>query len=343
MAQPAKILVTGGAGYIGSHTVVELQNEGFDALIIDDYRNSEKDVPERIAQITNKPVKVYEGDCASPELLKKVFKEEGQIDGVIHFAADKAVGESMQQPLKYYHNNIGSLVALLQACVDNKTQNFVFSSSCTVYGEPDSLPVTEANPVKQAESPYGNTKQISEEILNDSIKAGFDLKTIALRYFNPIGAHPSALIGELPIGIPNNLVPFITQTAAGIREQLTVFGDDYDTPDGTNIRDYIHVVDLARAHVAALRYLKNSEKGYSVFNVGTGKGNSVLEVIKTFEKVTGQKLNYKIGKRRAGDVVAVYAATGYANKELGWQAQLSLSDALADAWRWQQKLSAKNK
>lgn len=341
----SKILVTGGAGFIGSHTVVELHKAGYTPVIVDDFRNSEKSIVEGIQKIINAKPVLYEGDCGDYTFLKKVFAAENRsdnskINGAIHFAADKAVGESVQKPLQYYSNNIGSLINLLEVAREFNMPNLVFSSSCTVYGEPDSLPVTEAAPVKKAESPYGNTKQICEEIITDAVTAGIELNSVLLRYFNPVGAHPSAEIGELPLGVPGNLVPFITQTAAGIRKELTVFGDDYDTADGTPVRDYIHVVDLAKAHVKAFEYQKKkTETGHvDMFNVGTGKGNSVLEVIKTFEEVNDLKLPYRIGPRRKGDVVAVYASTDKANQEMNWQAQLSLADALKDAWRWQQRL-----
>jgi len=334
----AKILVTGGLGYIGSHTVVELQQQGFEVVIIDNLSNSKIEVLDNITTITNTKPDFNKIDLKEKNAVFNLF-ETTKIDGVIHFAASKAVGESVELPLVYYENNINTLVYLLQAMEKYNVQNFIFSSSCTVYGQADELPITEKAPIKPAESPYGNTKQIGEEIITDATKVS-NLKAIALRYFNPIGAHPSAKIGELPIGVPQNLIPFVTQTAAGIRKQLSVFGDDYPTKDGTAIRDYIHVVDLAKAHIVALnRLLQHKNKSnFEVFNLGTGKGNSVLEVIKTFEKVSEKKLNYKITERRAGDITAAYANTNFANNELGWKAKLSLEEALASAWKWQQQL-----
>ena len=334
-----KILVTGGLGFIGSHTVVELQNEGFEVIIIDDLSNSSKHVLGKIKSITGKQPVFEKIDLKDQQALKKFFNDHKNIEGVIHFAASKAVGESVEKPLLYYHNNISSLIYLLEEMEANKVSNFIFSSSCTVYGQADKMPITESAPFKPAESPYGNTKQMGEEITSDTSKVS-SLKAIALRYFNPIGAHKSAKIGELPIGIPQNLIPYVTQTAAGIRKELSVFGGDYPTPDGTAIRDYIHVVDLAKAHIVALkRLIENKNKAaFEVFNIGTGKGSSVLEVIKTFEKVTKQKLNYKIVGRREGDIVEAYADTSFANKELKWKAELSLEEALASAWKWQQSL-----
>lgn len=336
----AKILVTGGLGFIGSHTVVALQEKGFEVVIIDNLSNSSIDVLAGITRITQKNP-VYENiDLREKDKVKEFFEKHTDIAGVIHFAASKAVGESVLNPLLYYENNISSLVYLLQELNQKQQANFIFSSSCTVYGQADELPISENAPVKKAESPYGNTKQIGEEIIADTCKAASHFKAIALRYFNPIGAHPSADIGELPIGTPQNLVPFITQTAIGKREELSVFGDDYPTPDGTCIRDYIHVMDLARAHVVALeRLLENKEKSsYEVFNLGTGKGNSVLEVIQSFERVTGEKLPYKIVGRREGDITAAYADTKKANEELHWKAELSLDDALKSAWDWQKEV-----
>ncbi len=334
-----KILVTGGLGFIGSHTVVELQNEGFDVIIIDDLSNSKIEVLEGITSISHIKPEFVQLDLKNKELVSEFFSNHS-IDGVIHFAASKAVGESVEQPLKYYENNIATLVYLLQEMIKNKVSNFIFSSSCTVYGQADELPITEKAPVKIAESPYGNTKQIGEEIINDTTRVE-DLEAIVLRYFNPIGAHESVKIGELPIGIPQNLIPFVTQTAAGIRKELSVFGDDYPTSDGTAVRDYIHVVDLAKAHIAALRRLLdgNNKEKIEFFNVGTGKGNSVLEVVQAFEKISNQKLNYKIVGRREGDIVSAYADTTLANQELGWQSKLTLEDGLASAWKWQQKQS----
>ncbi|ALI98841.1 UDP-glucose 4-epimerase GalE [Rufibacter tibetensis] len=337
-----KILVTGGAGYIGSHTVVELAQAGYTPIIVDNFSNSEERVLEGLAQIVGKEIPCYKVDCTDAAALQEVFSKEGNIDGVIHFAAAKAVGESVQNPLKYYHNNVTGLVTLLQVMEANNVTKLVFSSSCTVYGVPDQLPVTEETPTKKANSPYGNTKKIDEEILQDVAASGSSLRSIALRYFNPVGAHESALIGELPLGIPSNLVPFITQTAAGIRESLTVFGTDYDTPDGSNIRDYVHVVDLAKAHLAALKRLENPEAvPFEVFNIGTGQGSSVLEVIKAFENATGQKFNYKVGPRRAGDVPAIYADVTKATQELGFKTSLSLEDSLGSSWTWQQQLVKK--
>ena len=332
-----RILVTGGLGFIGSHTVVELQNEGFEVVIIDDLSNTSINVLDSIAEITGTKPDFHQIDLRVKNDVKNFF-ETNKVDGIIHFAAFKAVGESMHKPLDYYENNLGSLVYLLQEMRDRKLDNFIFSSSCTVYGQADELPITEKAPVKTAESVYGNTKQIGEEILKDASNA-HDLNIIALRYFNPIGAHPTVKIGELPLGVPQNLIPFITQTAAGMRAELSVFGDDYDTPDGTAVRDYIHVVDLAKAHIAALQRLinKNNKESFEFFNVGTGKGSSVLEIIKAFEKVNNLKLNYKIVDRRAGDITAAFADTTIANKELGWKTEKSLEEALESAWKWQQK------
>lgn len=335
-----KILVTGGLGFIGSHTVVELQNSGYDVVIIDDLSNSSIDILDRITSITGTKPQFEQLDLKDKTRVSTFFKNHNDIKGIIHFAASKAVGESVENPLMYYENNINTLVYVLQELKTLEHANFIFSSSCTVYGQADELPITENAPVKKAESPYGNTKQIGEEIINDACKVNPNLKSIALRYFNPIGAHESANIGELPIGVPQNLVPFITQTAIGLREQLSVFGDDYPTSDGTCIRDYIHVVDLAKAHVVALeRLLQNkNESNYETFNLGTGKGSSVLEVIQSFERVSGQKLNYKIADRRAGDVIAAYADTKKANNELGWKAKLTLDDAMKSAWKWEQEI-----
>ena len=334
-----KILVTGGLGFIGSHTVVELQNEGFDVVIIDDLSNTRIEVLDSITEISGKKPDFHQLDLRNKNEVKQFFNNNA-IDGIIHFAAFKAVGESVEKPLDYYENNIGSLVYLLQEMKDRKIDNFIFSSSCTVYGQADELPITENAPIKPAESPYGNTKQIGEEIIKDSCNA-YGMNAIALRYFNPIGAHESTKIGELPIGVPQNLIPYVTQTAAGIREQLSIFGDDYNTPDGTAIRDYIHVVDLAKAHIAALTRLieKKNNQNFEYFNVGTGKGSSVLEIVKAFESSTGKKLNYKIVGRRAGDITAAYADTTIANKELNWKTNKSLEEALASAWKWQEKQS----
>lgn len=335
-----KILVTGGLGFIGSHTVVELQNEGYEVVIIDDCSNSSEKVLEGITTITGKTPLFEKIDLKEKSKVEDFFKRHADVQGVIHFAASKAVGESVEKPLLYYENNIGTLVYLLKELAAKNKASFIFSSSCTVYGQADEMPITESAPVKQAESPYGNTKQMGEEIIADTCKVNANLNAIALRYFNPMGAHPSVQIGELPIGVPQNLVPFITQTGAGLREQLSVFGDDYPTSDGTCVRDYIYVVDLAKAHVLALKRLlegKNSDN-FEVFNVGTGKGSTVLEVIKSFEKVSGKKLNYKIVDRRAGDITTAYADTTKANEVLGWKSQYSLDEAMKSAWDWEQKI-----
>jgi UDP-glucose 4-epimerase len=338
-----KILVTGGLGFIGSHTVVELQNEGYEVVIIDNLSNSSIEVLDGIKAITGKTPIFEKLDLKNKEGVEAFFKKHNDTKGVIHFAASKAVGESVKEPLMYYENNINTLVYILKELKKLPSSNFIFSSSCTVYGQADELPITENAPVKLAESPYGNTKQIGEEIIRDTCKISPNIKAISLRYFNPIGAHESSKIGELPIGVPQNLVPFITQTAIGIREQLSVFGDDYPTFDGTCIRDYIHVIDLAKAHVIALeRLLKNNNKSnYETFNLGTGKGSSVLEVINSFEKVSGEKLNYKIVDRREGDVISAYADTTKANNELGWKSQLTLDDAMLSAWKWEQVVRGK--
>ncbi len=336
-----KILVTGGLGFIGSHVVVELQKEGFEVVIIDNLSNSSEDVLKGIVSITGVEPIFEKFDLRDKPLVYDFFKRHNDVSGVIHFAASKAVGESVDKPLLYYENNLNTLIYLLQELKQKDNSNFIFSSSCTVYGQADSLPITETAPIKEAESPYGNTKQIGEEIIKDTCNVSPNISAIALRYFNPIGAHESTKIGELPIGTPQNLIPFITQTAIGKREQLSVFGDDYPTEDGTCIRDYIHVVDLAKAHVAALKRLikdKNPDN-YEVFNIGTGKGSSVLEVITAFEKVSNQKLNYKIVDRRVGDVVAAYADTTKANEVLGWKSQSTLEDALLSAWEWEKTLN----
>jgi len=334
-----KIVVTGGLGFIGSHTVVELQNEGYEVVIIDNLSNSTIEVLDKITSITGKQPEYENIDLKNQTAIRQFFNSYSTIDGIIHFAASKAVGESVEKPLEYYHNNISSLIYLLEEMNRHKLSNFIFSSSCTVYGQADTMPITEKVPFKPAESPYGNTKQIGEEIIADTTKAS-RLKAIALRYFNPIGAHKSAKIGELPIGIPQNLIPFVTQTAAGIRKELSVFGGDYPTPDGTAVRDYIHVVDLAKAHIVALkRLIENKNRSdFEVFNIGTGKGSSVLEVIRAFEKVSGQQLNYKIVGRREGDIIEAYADTSLANNELEWKAEYNLEEALASAWHWQQTL-----
>lgn len=335
-----KILVTGGLGFIGSHTVVELQNSGYEVVIIDDCSNSSEKVLDGIYAITKKMPVFEKINLREKEKVHDFFKKHAGIKGTIHFAASKAVGESVEKPLLYYENNINTLIYLLQEITANKKQSFIFSSSCTVYGQADQMPITEDAPVKKAESPYGNTKQIGEEIISDTCRVNPELQAISLRYFNPMGAHPSAEIGELPIGVPQNLVPFITQTGAGLREQLSVFGDDYPTPDGTCIRDYIHVVDLAKAHVVALGRLlagKNPQN-YEVYNVGTGEGSSVLEVISSFERVSGKKLNYSIVERRSGDIITAYADTKKANEILGWKAGSTLDQAMKSAWDWEQRI-----
>ena len=335
-----KILVTGGLGFIGSHTVVELQNEGFEVVIIDDCSNASEKVLEGINAITGIMPLFAKIDLKDKEKVSDFFKRHDDIEGVIHFAASKAVGESVEKPLLYYENNIGTLVYILKELSKKQKSSFIFSSSCTVYGQADEMPITEDAPVKPAESPYGNTKQMGEEIIRDTCLVVPTLNAIALRYFNPMGAHPSAEIGELPIGVPQNLVPFITQTGVGLREELSVFGDDYPTEDGTCVRDYIYVVDLARAHVQALKRLlegKNS-KNYEVFNLGTGKGSSVLDAIQSFERVSGKKLNYKIVDRRPGDIISAYADTTKANEVLGWKSQFTLDEAMKSAWDWEQKI-----
>ena len=335
----AKIVVTGGLGYIGSHTVVELVNAGYEPVIIDDLSNSQPKILDQISKIIGFKPAFYHFDLCDEQKLIEFAAAEPDIAGIIHFAAFKAVGESVVKPLKYYRNNFYSLVNLLNVYND-KPVNFVFSSSCTVYGQPDELPVTEHAAVKPAQSPYGNTKQVAEEILTDVIKSGSALKVISLRYFNPVGAHETALIGELPIGVPQNLVPFITQTAIGKREKITVFGDDYDTKDGSCVRDYIHVVDLAKAHVAALKLMDNgSFKGYDVFNLGTGNGNTVLEIIGAFERATGVKLNYEIGPRRGGDVEKVWGDVTKSSNQLHWTAQLDIDTMMSSAWAWEQYLA----
>lgn len=334
-----KILVTGGLGFIGSHTVVELQNEGFEVVIIDNLSNAEEKVLHGIEAITGQKPIFENLDLREKEAVKAFFKKYNDIAGVIHFAASKAVGESIENPLLYYENNISALVYILQELQLKTETSFIFSSSCTVYGQAEKMPITENASVKPATSPYGNTKQIGEEIIQDVAKIS-SIKAILLRYFNPIGAHPSAEIGELPIGVPQNLVPFITQTGIGMRKELSVFGSDYPTPDGTCIRDYIHVVDLAKAHVVALKRLidKKNETAVEVFNVGTGKGSSVLEVIRSFERVSGQKLPYKLVGRREGDIIEAYADTQKANSVLGWKAQSTLDEAIESAWKWEKKI-----
>lgn len=333
-----KILVTGGAGFIGSHTVVELARAGFTPVIADNFSNAHHTVIERLRKLCASEIQVHDIDCCDAEALRSLFSEH-EISGVIHFAAFKAVGESVMKPLRYFHNNIGSMVALLQVMKEFNVSDLVFSSSCTVYGHPDELPVSEAAPIKPAGSPYGYTKQACEQAVQYAAESGQNLRSVLLRYFNPIGAHPSGEIGELPLGVPNNLVPFVTQTAIGIRDQLKVFGHDYDTPDGTCVRDYIHVMDLARAHVQSLEWLKRHKSPkVEVFNVGTGDGFSVQQVVDTFEEVSGQKLNYTYADRRPGDVPIMYAEASKAETELGWKAENSMADALRDAWNWEQRL-----
>ncbi len=338
----SRVLVSGGAGYIGSHTTVELIAAGYDVVVVDNFSNSDMSAVENVRRITGADIPFEEVDCCDRTALRRVF-EHYDFDSAIHFAASKAVGESIEKPLEYYGNNLSSLLNVLSLMREFGRHNIVFSSSCTVYGEPDKQPVTEQTPRKSATSPYGNTKQMCEDILRDSVAAYDGLKGIALRYFNPIGAHPSALIGELPRGVPQNLVPYITQTAAGIRECLSVFGDDYPTPDGSCIRDYIDVVDLAKAHVAAIRrMIEGKEKApYEVFNVGTGRGVSVLELVDRFQKVNGVKLNYRIAPRRAGDIIAIWADPTLANTELGWKAERTLDETLAAAWAWEKHLREK--
>lgn len=334
-----KVLVTGGLGFIGSHTVVELYNAGFEAVIIDNLSNSSIDVLDGLERILGKKPEFENLDLRDKQSVQSFFAKHNDVVGVIHFAASKAVGESVENPLLYYENNINALVYILQELTKMPEANFIFSSSCTVYGQAEKMPITEDASVQPAMSPYGNTKQIGEEIITDTAKVT-NINSILLRYFNPVGAHPSAEIGELPIGVPQNLVPFITQTGIGLREQLSVYGDDYPTPDGTAIRDYIHVVDLAKAHVVALQRLLNKKNLAKVetFNLGTGKGSSVLEVINAFEKVSGKKLPYKIVGRREGDITEAYANTDKANTVLGWKANLTLEESLASAWKWEQKI-----
>lgn len=340
MIAPKKVLVTGGAGFIGSHTVVELLKAGYQPVIVDNFANSKRGVLDRLATVCGEEIPVFECDCRDLAELSNVFETVGKLFAVIHFAAFKAVGESVARPAEYYDNNIGSLARLLMLMAAHGQPGLVFSSSCTVYGQPKVLPVTEDSPIQPASSPYGYTKQVCEQLINDAVVADRGLRAVTLRYFNPVGAHPSGLIGELPIGTPNNLVPYITQTAAGIRQQLSIYGRDYATPDGTAIRDYIHVVDLARAHVMALDILQSrTDKTFNhVANVGTGQGRSVLEAVQAFEKVTGVPLPHAFVERRPGDVEAVWAAND-ASRLPGWKAELSLEDALRDAWNWQQSLA----
>ena len=338
-----KILVTGGTGYIGSHTVVELQQAGYDVVIIDNLSNSNIGVLDGIEKITGIRPEFVEGDVTDMATLRKLFEEHPGIEGIINFAASKAVGESVQKPLLYYRNNLVSLMNLLQLMPEFGTKGIVFSSSCTVYGEPDKNPIDESAPIKPATSPYGNTKQISEEIITDYIKSGAPIKSILLRYFNPVGAHPSAEIGELPLGVPQNLVPYLTQAAAGIRKELTVFGNDYNTPDGSCIRDYIDVVDLAKAHVIAMKRMLDMPETESVeiFNLGTGRGLSVLELIESFERATGVKVPHKIGARREGDIEKIWADPKKANNVLGWKAEAPIDDTMRNAWAWQCKCAEK--
>jgi UDP-glucose 4-epimerase len=334
------ILVTGGTGYIGSHTAVELIEAGYEVVIVDDLSNSNVAVMDGIEKITGVRPSLEICDCADYDRMKAVFTKYGSFKGAIHFAASKAVGESVQKPLLYYRNNLLSLITVMRLMNEFDSKGFVFSSSCTVYGQPDVLPVDESAPIKPALSPYGNTKQIGEEIIRDTVYAGVSFRSVILRYFNPIGAHASAEIGELPLGVPQNLIPFVTQTAVGIREKLSVFGHDYNTPDGSCVRDYIHVVDLAKAHVIAMeRLLKDkTESPVEIFNLGTGRGLSVLEILQTFEKVSGVKLNYQIVGRREGDIEQVWANPARANDVLGWKSETSVEDTLLSAWKWQQKL-----
>jgi UDP-glucose 4-epimerase len=335
----SKIVVTGGLGFIGSHTVVELQNQGFEVMVIDNLSNSSVEVLEGIERITGKKPLFLAIDLREKSAVQRFFAEHDDVDGVIHFAASKAVGESVKNPLLYYENNLGVLVYILQELEKRKEAHLIFSSSCTVYGQADVMPIAETTAIQTALSPYGNTKQIGEEIIADVVKVS-SINAISLRYFNPIGAHPSAEIGELPIGVPQNLVPFITQTGLGLRDELSVYGNDYPTVDGTCVRDYIHVVDLAEAHVIALQRLlnKKNEDSLEIFNLGTGTGSSVLEVITAFEKVSGQKLPYKIVERREGDVISAYANTDKANKILGWKTVSTLEEAIDSAWKWEQKI-----
>ncbi len=339
-----KILVTGGAGFIGSHTVVELVNAGYEPVIVDNFSNSNRSVLKSLKKILGREATCHEGDCCDRSFMEQVFTKEEKIYGAIHFAALKAVGDSIKDPLLYYRNNLDSLIILLGVMREYDTQLFVFSSSATVYGAADQLPVTEETPLKPAECPYGVTKQIGEQIIKDAVLADYGLKAVSLRYFNPIGAHETAMIGELPIGVPKNLVPFVTQVAAGLLPELTVHGNDYATPDGTPIRDYIHVLDLSAAHVAALKYLNSPPSSfYDVFNLGTGHGNSVMEVIKVFEEATGVKVKYRIGPRRPGDIESSYADVSKAERVLGWKAERTLVQSLMSAWNWQKKISVKGR
>jgi len=337
MPQKKKIMLTGGAGYIGAHTAVELINQGFEPFLIDNFSKSDRTLLKGVETIVNRKIVFLEGDCRDAVFLNTLFSKN-KFDSVIHFAAYKSVKESVIHPMKYYDNNLGSMITLLQAMQQHNINEFIFSSSCTVYGQPDHIPVDEQAPFKRAESPYGATKQMCERILEDAVAANQNLKAISLRYFNPVGAHPSALIGEMPTDVPDNLVPYVTQTAAGLRPKLTVFGSDYSTPDGSCLRDFIHVVDLAQAHVKALEKINGMPTRMEAFNLGTGEGVSVLQLVKKFIEVTGVKLNYEVGSRRPGDVEKTYANADKANNLLGWKTKLSLEDALTDAWRWQKTL-----
>jgi UDP-glucose 4-epimerase len=339
-----KVLVTGGLGFIGSHTIVELQQKGIEVVVIDNLSNSSLAVLDGIEKISGIRPYFEQLDLRDKSAVFSFFESQANIDGMIHFAASKAVGESVENPLLYYENNINTLVYVLQALEKYNISNFIFSSSCTVYGQADVLPITENAPIKKAESPYGNTKQIGEEIIQDTCKISSNLNAISLRYFNPIGAHSSAEIGELPIGVPQNLVPFITQTAIGVRKELSVFGNDYPTTDGTCVRDYIHVVDLAKAHVLAIERLVNNKNtsNYETYNIGTGKGSTVLEVINSFEKISNTSLNYSFAPRRSGDVVEAYADNRKVSSDLGWKAESSLDDAMLSAWNWENKLKNKS-
>ncbi|MBD5306051.1 MAG: UDP-glucose 4-epimerase GalE [Bacteroides sp.] len=343
MTDRTKILVTGGTGYIGSHTVVELLEAGYDVVIIDNLSNSNRDVLDGIEKITGRRPEFVEGDCTDLSTLRNLFTNYPGIKGIINFAASKAVGESVEKPLLYYRNNLNTLINLLDLMPEFGVKGIVFSSSCTVYGEPDVNPIDETAPIKPATSPYGNTKQISEEIITDYIASGAPIKSIILRYFNPVGAHPSALIGELPNGVPNNLVPYLTQTAAGLRKELTVFGRDYNTPDGSCIRDFIDVVDLAKAHVVAMRRMLDGQDtdAIEIFNLGTGRGVSVIELIDAFEKATGVKVPHRFGERRAGDIEKIWAVPAKANEVLGWKAEIPIEETMRNAWAWQCHLAEK--
>ena len=343
MTDRTKILVTGGTGYIGSHTVVELLEAGYDVVIIDNLSNSNRDVLDGIEKITERRPEFVEGDCTDLSTLRNLFTNYPGIKGIINFAASKAVGESVEKPLLYYRNNLNTLINLLDLMPEFGVKGIVFSSSCTVYGEPDVNPIDETAPIKPATSPYGNTKQISEEIITDYIASGAPIKSIILRYFNPVGAHPSALIGELPNGVPNNLVPYLTQTAAGLRKELTVFGRDYNTPDGSCIRDFIDVVDLAKAHVVAMRRMLDGQDtdAIEIFNLGTGRGVSVIELIDAFEKATGVKVPHRFGERRAGDIEKIWAVPTKANEVLGWKAEIPIEETMRNAWAWQCHLAEK--